>query len=86
MNNLVKINNTTLGIKEFQGQRVITFKDIDEVHQRPTGTARNAFNRNRKRLIKDVDYFILTPQILENTELNVFRTIENIVASPSGKY
>ena len=51
-NQLVEINNTTLGIKEYQGQRVITFKDIDKVHERPEGTARKAFNRNK-------DYFIL---------------------------
>lgn len=76
MSNLVKINNTELGIKEFNGQRVITFKDIDRVHNRPDGTARNAFNRNRKRLIKNEDYFIITPKTLENTELHTKRSIE----------
>ena len=76
MSNLVKINNTELGIKEFNGQRVITFKDIDRVHNRPDGTARNAFNRNRKRLIKNEDYFIITPTTLENTELHTKRSIE----------
>lgn len=47
-------------IKIWNDQRVVTFKDIDEVHQRPQGTAKTAFNRNRKRFIKDVDYFIVT--------------------------
>lgn len=47
-------------IKVWNNQRVVTFKDIDEVHQRPSGTARKAFNRNRKRFIKDIDYFIVT--------------------------
>ena len=47
-------------IKVWNNQRVVTFKDIDEVHQRPSGTAKTAFNRNRKRFIKGVDYFIVT--------------------------
>lgn len=47
MNNLVEINNTTLGIKEYNGQRIITFKDIDRVHERPDGTARRNFASNR---------------------------------------
>lgn len=59
-NTLVEINNTTLGIKEYQGQRVITFKDIDRVHERPNGTARKAFNRNKEKFIENKDYFILT--------------------------
>lgn len=57
---LVEINNITLGIKDYQGQRVITFKDIDKVHERPDGTARKAFNRNKDKFIKNKDYFILT--------------------------
>lgn len=84
MNNLVEINNVTLGIKEFQGQRVITFKDIDNVHNRPEGTARKAFNRNRKHLIKDVDYFILTPQTLENTEMGISCPTGITVINPRG--
>ena len=30
----VKINNTDLSVKEFRGQRVVTFKDIDMLHGR----------------------------------------------------
>lgn len=58
MKNLVEINNTTLGIKEYNGQRVITFKDIDRVHNRANSTARNAFNRNKKHFVKNEDYFV----------------------------
>ncbi|MES1049088.1 ORF6N domain-containing protein, partial [Bacillus thuringiensis] len=28
-----------LAVKEFNGQRVVTFKDIDELHERVAGTA-----------------------------------------------
>ena len=47
-------------IKIWNDQRVVTFRDIDEVHQRPEGTEKKAFSRNRKRFIRGVDYFIVT--------------------------
>ena len=33
------INGSYLPVREYNGQRVITFKDIDTVHQRPKGTS-----------------------------------------------
>ena len=51
------INNLPLKIKEYNGQRVVTFKDIDTVHNRPEGTARKRFNDNRKHFIEGEDYF-----------------------------
>ena len=47
-------------IKLWNGQRVVTFKDIDEVHQRKAGTARNSFKNNKKHFIKNVDYYLIT--------------------------
>lgn len=47
MNEII-INNTSLGIKEYNGQRVVTLKDIDSVHKRLEGTARKRFNDNKK--------------------------------------
>lgn len=60
MSSIVKINNKNLQVKEYQGQRIITFKDIDLVHERPEGTAGRNFRENRERFIKDVDYFHLS--------------------------
>lgn len=58
-NNLtVKINQTELPIKEHCGQRIVTLKEIDEVHQRPEGTARKRFNDNREHFIEGEDYFV----------------------------
>ena len=54
----IKINNTDLGIKEYKGKRVVTFKEIDELHERPTGTARQTFNRNKKHFREGRDYFV----------------------------
>lgn len=59
MNNqlTVIINETELPIKEYQGQRVVTLKEIDAVHNRPEGTARKRFNDNKKHFIEGTDYF-----------------------------
>lgn len=65
MNEVVKINNTDLQVKEYKGQRVVTFKDIDECHERPEGTARKRFNDNKKHFIEGVDYFVISePSVL----------------------
>lgn len=57
--NTVTINKTALAVKEFRGQRVVTLREIDEVHQRPEGTARKRFNDNKGHFIKGTDYFAL---------------------------
>lgn len=51
------IGNVNVIIKEYQGQRVVTLKDVDTVHQRPDGTARRNFNTNKQHFIEGVDYF-----------------------------
>lgn len=53
----VTINENELQIKEYQGQRVVTLKDIDTVYNRPEGTARKRFNDNKQHLIEGTDYF-----------------------------
>lgn len=84
MNELVHIGNSDISVKEYKGQRVVTFKDIDMVHGRPDGTARHRFAENRERFIENEDYFIVTPQTLENTELDEKRPVGIETASPRG--
>lgn len=57
MNNLIKIGNQVISQKEFNRNRVVTFKDIDLVHERPEGTAKRNFNANEKHLIENEDFF-----------------------------
>lgn len=57
-NEIVEINSKEVVVKEFRGQRVITFKDIDRVHERPSGTTRKRFNDNKKHFILGEDYFV----------------------------
>ena len=61
MNELTIINNTQVLVKEFSGQRVVTFKDIDAVHGRPDGTASRNFRSNREHFIEGEDFFKITP-------------------------
>lgn len=51
------INDIPIGVKEYKGQRVVTLRDIDVVHQRPDGTASRNFKKNRKHFIEGVDFF-----------------------------
>lgn len=57
--NEITICDTALGIKEYNGQRVVTFKDIDTVHQRPDGTSSRNFRKHRDKFIETTDYYIL---------------------------
>ena len=62
MNTLtVKIGKCDVAVKEYKGKRVVTFKDIDQCHGRPEGTARKRFNDNKKHFINGTDFFKITP-------------------------
>ena len=53
----VIIAGQTVSKIEYKGQPVITFRMIDELHQRPEGTARKAFNNHQNKFIENEDYF-----------------------------
>lgn len=73
-------NGIELPLIEHEGRRVITFEDVDRVHQRPSGTAKRNFNSNKERFIKGQDYFCLKGQ-----ELNDFKAeIEGTDSIQSG--
>lgn len=59
MNKLIKIENQEISVKEFRGKRVVTFKDVDMVHERPEGTARKRFNDNKNHFIENEDFYIV---------------------------
>ena len=58
--------------KEFDGQMVVTLKDIDTLHQKPEGSARKCFNDNRRHFIEGTDFFRVSPG-----QLSEIRTVEN---------
>ena len=59
MNELQKIGNHEIFVKNYNGQRVVTLKDIDTVHERPDGTAKRNFNANKQRFVEGKHYFVV---------------------------
>ena len=53
----IQIGNHDVSVKEYKGERVVTLKDVDTVHERASGTSRKRFNDNKKRFIENEDYF-----------------------------
>lgn len=61
MSEIIEINGNELQVKMWNGQRIVSFKDIDRVHERTEGTAHRNFKENKKHLIENEDYFVLKP-------------------------
>lgn len=59
----------------YQGQRVLTLRDIDGLHSRPEGTARRNFFENKGWFEEGVDYFALS----KNNQMHDLRTLEKAV-------
>ena len=57
------INGHGITPKEYKGEPVVTFKDIDEVHERKEGTARKRFNENKEHFIEGTDYHKISPSV-----------------------
>lgn len=76
MKDLITINNQNLKVKTYNNQRVVTFKDVDMVHERPEGTAGRNFRENRDKFIENQDYFTL-----KGEELKEFKQTTNFVGS-----
>lgn len=73
MNDVITIENTEIKIREYNGERVVTFKDIDTVHKRKSGTAKSSFRRNKKYFQEGTDYVVLT-----RNSIGTLSTIGNI--------
>lgn len=81
--NEITIVNSNVAVKEYQGQRVVTFKDVDTVHQRPDGTARRNFNANKKHFIEGEDYFVRNSYEAKN-EFNLVAPNGLVLVTESG--
>lgn len=60
MNDMITIEDTELAIREYNGQRVVTMKDIDRIHGKKTDTAKKAFQKHKQHFILGEDYFEMT--------------------------
>lgn len=80
-NELVKINNQEIIVKIFNNKRVVTFKDIDLVHNRPEGTAGRNFRENKDKFIKNEDFFYLTGE-----ELRAYKQATDFIGSNAKEF
>lgn len=69
MNELIRIRNSDISVKEYRNQRVVTFKDIDMVHGRPDGTASRNFRTNKERFIEGEDFFKVSSDEIRRTNI-----------------
>lgn len=69
---------TTPQLIEYKGQPVLTLKMIDDIHQRPKGTAKRAFTACKKHLTNDEDFYLV-----DFSQKDEFRTFE-IQVPPRG--
>lgn len=60
MGKTITINQTAVTVKEYNGQRVVTLKDIDNCHGRPDGTAKRNFSQNKQHFIEGADFFTIS--------------------------
>jgi len=56
---LVTIGNAEIPLVTYRDQPVVTFAMIDQVHQRPEGTARKRFAENRERFTEGQHYYLV---------------------------
>lgn len=75
MEEIVNINGTDISIKEYKGQRVVTFSDIDRVHNRPEGTAKRNFNANKNHFLEGEDYYRVSSDEIRTN--GIFTVSEN---------
>lgn len=71
MSDVMTVENTEMQIREYNGQRVVTFKDIDRVHERKSGTAKASFRRNKKYFQDGLDYIVLTKDNVNGTQSTI---------------
>jgi hypothetical protein len=56
---LITIGESTVPVIEYKGKRVVTFAMVDQVHQRPEGTAKRNFQANKDHFIEGDDFYLI---------------------------
>ena len=75
MNNIVKIKETEILIKEYKGQRVVTSWDIARVHCKENKRVNEVFRNNQNRFVLEEDYFLLTTKEFSES----FKTVQEFI-------
>ena len=83
---LISINGSEIKPVEYKEQRVVTFKMVDELHQRVNGTAKKTWWRNKDNFIETRDFFeILYKDIDNNIGLSPLKGPNNLGGNPNNK-
>lgn len=75
MNDVITIENTEMQIREYNGERVVTFKDIDAVHGNKAGTAKRNFTRNKKHFTENEDFIVATIDVSKGDKLSLLKFV-----------
>jgi hypothetical protein len=73
-----------LQVKEINGQRVVTFRDVDIAHDRVSGTASRNFKANRKHFTEGVDCFYVKQTDFHSDEIRRNGKKNNHIGTPEG--
>lgn len=57
--NYIDVNGIPIYIKEFNGQRIVSFSDVDSVYKLSNGTIENCFYMRKKYFDRDIDYVVV---------------------------
>lgn len=69
MTKIMQTAGCDLPVKEIEGQRVVSYKQIAELHQTQEVNLRNNFKNNHSHFIDGVDYFRIKEQSAESKNL-----------------
>ena len=58
-NQLITVGDVPVQVIEYRGKRVVTFAMVDQLHQRPEGTASRNFHTNRNRFVEEEDFYLV---------------------------
>lgn len=56
--NTIGIGSNDLIVREYRGERVVTFDVVEKLHNKKDGVVRANFSENKKHFIEGVDYYV----------------------------
>ena len=83
MQEIVKIENKNLVVKEYNNQRVVTLWDIAELHDRTASEVGQQFKRNNRYLIENVDYYLISKEKISESQIVIQNKVTNNVKNIS---
>jgi hypothetical protein len=86
MNNVIKLNNGEIRIIEWNGERVVSTKDIAKLHGLDVKVINRKYRRNKKYFMKEVDYYEVTKDDLTGDKNGTGGVIREMLHRNSAEY